>query len=175
MKAPNLAAFRIKPFTVCSSSEVKPSVSIIAVMWFKENLKQNSSSSWKQRLKFIKNFYKDESVLHLATSILEVNITTKFLWHIPNHPVTRAITCIISFWRARDVGMLFWCTFPFKFPKRWNCSNKKSFSLEIQNHLLPNLVSCASHIEASCVLQLSCCIFIAFLHLSNQWRWNLTY
>jgi len=50
-------------------------------------------------LKFIKNFYKKELVLHLATSILGINIITKFLWHIPNYPVTRAITCITIYSR----------------------------------------------------------------------------
>jgi hypothetical protein len=72
----------MKLFTICSSREAKPSVSIIAVMWFKENLKQNSSNSCKQRVNFMTVLYKNKSVLLHPAPMLGVTIITRVLRRI---------------------------------------------------------------------------------------------
>lgn len=48
LKAPDFAAFLIKLLEIASSNSEKPFDRITAVMWFRENLKQNSSNSWKK-------------------------------------------------------------------------------------------------------------------------------
>jgi len=50
--------------------------------------------------------------------------------------------------------------FPSSFQRDKIAVTKKSFNLERQNHLLSILVSSASHVVASCVLELSCCKYL---------------